>query len=627
MRRTLSIVAAGLALTLPAAGDVTTTGPFAEVAETDGHAAGLPTAITYGAVQTPVVDGSGTFLFASELSGAPAVAGIRDGGIFLGHRGALQLVARAGTAAPGAAGAVWSDVIGGALMLRSGGRIAFPAQLSGPDAAHNGGVWAGTVGHLVLVAREGDPAPGTTAVFASANPDRYFQEKLHLAMNDAGALALRAKLSGTGVTSANDQAIYAGMPGAVALVARLGDPAAAAGGATFHNDGTEGFSPPSITASGKVLFRGHLTGTGVTGQNADGLWYGDPSALGIVVRTGQAMSGTGIPANSTLIGLGAIRPEVDDTGRILFDGISYNGVTAAQAMWLGLPASLAPIAVQGAAAPDDSKGATFSGLFMQRRLNATGQAVFRANLSTSGGDYGLYGWDGATLRRLARTGDQAPGLPAGETFSGTPTDDVYINAAGKVLFRDTTNPTFTQGIWIADVATGDVQLLARNGVTATVEGTPRLFIETDLFTGWDTAGSPPDGRSSPLGDDGTFTLLAQFVDGHLAVLTRSAGGGACTDLASCLASLAADLPDPATAPNSKSRKVAKSLAKLLTAANKAVAKAPTLSGRKQAKQYAAARKSLAKLVAAAAAADAKGRLSATLADVQSAGGGAIAFIP
>jgi hypothetical protein len=630
MGRTLWIAAGAVAIALPAAGDVTPTGPFAEVAETGQRGAGLAASVTYGAIQTPLVDGAGTFLFATELDGETPLAGGRNGGIFLGHRGALQMVAHAGDAAPGAGGAVWSDVIGGALMLRAGGRIAFPAELLGPDAAHNGGVWAGTAGSLTLVAREGDPAPGTTVNYAAGNLDNFFQDTLQLAMNDSGTVALRAKLAGTGVTTANDTAIFSGTPGALALVVRLGLPAPGAGGATYANSGSETFSAPGITASGNLFFRGHLTGTGVTGLNADGLWYGAPGALSLVVRAGLAVSGPGIPAGSTLIGLGAERPVVNDAGQVMFDGPAFNGASFAGAVWLGLPGSLAPIATQGLAAPSDTLGASFSGLFLHHRLNASGQAVFRANLSSGGGDYGLYGWDGATLRRLARTGDQAPGMAAGETFSGLASEDVFLNAAGKVLFRDTTKPSFTQGIWVADVTTGDVQLVASTGVSPTVTGqAARLLIEADLFTPWKTAGSGPDGRASPLGDDGTIAFAGTFIDGHIAVLTKSAGGavGPCTDLASCLAALQGTLPDAAVAPDGKSRKVAKQLAKYFNSANKFAIKAGTTTGRKQTKNYAAARKAVTKLLAVAASADAKARLAANLTDIQTTGNGSLSFIP
>lgn len=496
---------------------------FAKVAEYGDHAVGLPPAVTYSATQMPMVDGTGTFLFASQLDGGSPAIGISDSGVFVGKRGALQLVAHAGDVAPGAGGAVWSNLLPVGWILRANGRVAFPGEIDGADSAHDGGIWAGTVGNLALVAREGDPAPGTTVAFASANNN--FQDGPHLAMNDAGAVAFRAKLAGQGVTTSNDQALYAGTPGALTLVGRLGGAAPDAGGATFAKSGSESFTPPSINTSGQILFRGHLAGTGVTPTNADAIWLGSPASLSIAIRSGDAVAGTAIPQGSTLIGLGAEPPVLNDAGAILFESSTFNGAELRQSVWYDLQGTLTPVAVSGQPVPGDSKAANFAGLYQHLRMNATGQAAFHALLSSSATDWALVGWDGANLRELARTGDQAPGMPLGETFDGVATEAVSLNAAGKVLFRHVTSPSVIQGVWLGDVTTGTVQLIARTGVQATVGGVSRQVIDLTIYNGPDTAGSTQDGRSSPLGDDGTYAILAQFLDGHLAVLTNAGPAG------------------------------------------------------------------------------------------------------
>jgi hypothetical protein len=520
-RKTWITAAAGAAGVLAAARAAEPVPAFSKIAETADKAAGLPAAIRYSAIEMPMVDGAGTFLFAAQLDGGSPPAGIHDSGVFLGRRGALQLVAHAGDIAPGTGGLLWSDLLNVDELLRPGGRVAFSGEVAGADTAHDGGFWAGKIGSLALVAREGDPAPGTTVTYASAG--RYFQGQLHLAMNDSGTVAFRAKLAGTGVTTANDTALFAGTPGALSLVARLGGVAPDAGAATFTKPGTESFSPPSINSSGKILFRGHLTGTGVTATDADAIWLGDPAAPTIALRGGQTVSGPAIPPNSKLIGLGAEPPVLNDAGQILFESSAFDGANLTQAVWVGTPGAFAPIAVSGASVPGDSQGATFAGLYEHLRLNPSGQAAFHALLSSSASDWGLYAWNGVALRGLARTGDQAPGMPPGEKFGTLPGGDVFINSAGKVLFRWTTSPSSIAGVWLADATTGDVQLVARTDVNASVnvDGTPEHIIDLTIYNGPDTAGSAPDGRSSPLGDDGTYALVAQFLDGNLAVLTNA----------------------------------------------------------------------------------------------------------
>jgi hypothetical protein len=104
---------------------------------------------------------------------------------------------------------------------------------------------------------------------------------------------------------------------------------------------------------------------------------------------------------------------------------------------------------------------------------------------------------------------------------------MFLNASGKVLFRAITTPGSITGVWLADPAADTVTLLARTDALAdvTVDGAQEKIIDLILAGGIDTAGSPQDGRSSPLGDDGKFAILAQFLDGHLAVLTNAAGSG------------------------------------------------------------------------------------------------------
>jgi hypothetical protein len=531
MRKTLGWAALTAAVVaIPAAGGVAPN-TFDEVAEFGLRAPGTPSGVTYSAIQMPITDGTGTFLYESDLDGGNLGSGFEDSGVFVGKRGAVQLVARTGVVAPGTGGLQWSKLAGVGQILRPSGKIAFPGELSGAGPTAKGGIWAGSAGNLQLVAREGDSAPGTTLNFASGN--RYFQAGLHLAMNDAGAVALRAQIAGAGVTTANDTALFAGMPGALALFARLGAAAPDAGGATFVKDGSsppEAFTAPSINASGQILFRGHLTGAGVTGTNADAIWFGDPAAPTIAARGGQTVTGAGIAPNSYLLGLGAEAPVLNDAGQILFESPYYDGTNLFQCVWLGPPHAPVVIAKRGQSVPGDSKGASIGSLFMHLRLNGNGQAAFHSMLSTGATDWALLFWDGSALREIWRGGDQAPGMPAGELFdntaTGTPAGDIFLNASGKVLFHATTTPSFIQGVWLWDpAAAGPPQLLARTGVNANIGSTSRLLIDLNFFNTPDATGSTQDGRSSPLGDDGTYAFLGETADDHLIVMTNAGGAG------------------------------------------------------------------------------------------------------
>jgi hypothetical protein len=512
-------VPAAVIVTATAVGDTTTKQTFDVVAETGQRPPGTAAGVTYTEVQTPTTDGTGAFFYEAQLFGAGSA-------VFYGKRGAVQLVAAVNAVAPGAGGLAWNKLLGVGQIVRPSGKLAFMGELANADPSQKGGVWTGVAGNLELLVREGDPAPGAPAGVVFAAGAQYFQGGLHLAMNDAGTVALRATLTGTGVTNANDTAIFAGAPGALALVGRLGSAAPDAGGASFtRSDVThayEVFSPPSMNASGKICFRGHLAGAGVTSTNADAIWFGDPADPKIVVRGGQTVTGPNLPSGAYLIGPVDDPPVINDAGQILFKSSFQDGVNQVQTVWLGTPDAPAAIAMRGQSVPGDSQGSTLGGSILHLRLNGAGQAAFHQTLSSGASDWAAFMWDGSALHEVWRKGDPAPGMPAGETFNGSATEDLFINAQGKVLFRTTTTPSSILGVWLWDPRTGTSQLVARTGADALVGATTRQFKDLLLFSGPDTAGSTQDGRSSPLGDDGTYAIFGETTDQrkHTALLTN-----------------------------------------------------------------------------------------------------------
>jgi hypothetical protein len=517
MRRSFVWIALTAVVVARAAGGVATTNAFDVVAETEGQAPGLPAAVQYSLVQYPITDGTGTFLFESQLRG-----GSGGSAVFVGKRGAVQPVAVTTDAAPGAGGLQWSKLSGVGNILRPTGRVAFQGELDVADTATKGGIWVGMIGNLQLLVREGDPAPGTTLNFAAGA--RYFQDGLHLAMNDAGQIALRAKLAGAGVTTANDQAIFTGTPGALTLVARLGDAAPDVPGATLAKTSTEGLTAPSINASGRILFRGHLAGASVTTTTADAIWFGDPAAPTVAVRGGQPVTGPGIPPNSHIVELGSERPVLNDAGQILFESPYDDGTNLVRCVWLGPPQSPAAIAIRGQSVPGDSQGSTLGGSVLHLRMNGNGHAAFHMTLSSGASDWALFVWDGAALREVWRTGDPAPGMPDGETYGGSATEDIYINELDQVLFRTSTAPSLITGVWLWDPQSGGApRLLARIGGNVTLGTATKVVTDLLLYSGPDAAGSPQDGRGSPLGDDGTYAILGKTADDHLEVLTNAGG--------------------------------------------------------------------------------------------------------
>jgi hypothetical protein len=155
--------------------------------------------------------------FQAELAG-PGVDATNNRGIWVQGRDiGWTLVARTGDPAPGAASGVNFSALGAAL-LNGPGEIAFLGRVSGPGVSANNddGIWAEREGTgLTLVAREGEPAPGTQSGV-------QFSTLLARALNAAGQVAFSARLTGSGFSF--DEGIWAqNRSGELILIARAGE--------------------------------------------------------------------------------------------------------------------------------------------------------------------------------------------------------------------------------------------------------------------------------------------------------------------------------------------------------------------------------------------------------------------
>ena len=175
----------------------------------------------------PVLDNLGNVAFRSDLF-AGDTTNLNNFGLFAWSGGTLNLVARAGGAAPGISGGKFSSTINGELFSQpalSGGKLAFQAGItgSGINSDNNLGIWAGTLSSFQLAARSAQHAPGTPAgvVFGSDSGAGCFEDPL---INSLGQVAFISVLIGPGVNSTNYMGLFATDPsGNLSLVMRLGD--------------------------------------------------------------------------------------------------------------------------------------------------------------------------------------------------------------------------------------------------------------------------------------------------------------------------------------------------------------------------------------------------------------------
>ena len=355
------------------------------------------------------------------------------------------------------------------LVFNNAGQSAFAASITSPTGPISFGVddkaaWAVRSGEVTLVARGGYQAPDapTGVKFAYTRGTFGYGDEFRPALNNFGQVAFLTKLSGSGVTSANNKGIWSEGSGSLAMVARSGNQAPGVpAGANFSGFG---FAPPAFNDGGQTAFFAALAGGGVDATNNQGIWSEGSGSLALVARSGSPAPGT-------------------------------------------------------------PGGVNFSG-FYSPVLNNAGQTAIRANLTGIGvtpseNDLGVWSEGSGSLALVARTGSQSPDTPTKVNFSGF--GDLVLNDAGQLAFLgflvgggvDATND---QGIWATD-ASGALALIARTGASLEVAPGDFRTISQLAFAGG-TGNS--DGRASGFNNRGQLAFKAVFTDESQGIFVSSA---------------------------------------------------------------------------------------------------------
>jgi len=287
----------------------------------EGHQApDTEAAAMFSTLKTPVLNNAGEVAFVGFLRpGTGNVTQNNDGGLWAGPAGSLLLVAREGDHAPGTPNGVAFSSVWGSPAMNNPGQVTFRNALipsvGGTTLLDDEGLWIGTAGALTLLGREGSQAPGLVAgiSFSRSGPTTLFSNP---DLNDVGQVTFTGWFEGPGVDDTNSHAIWAGLPGALQVAVRAGD-AAAGTSSTFSRLFT-----PSINATGQIVFRGVLTtGGNVTGNNDRGIWSGLPGAFDLVTREGDQA-----PAAATGAVFGSLStPSTNALGHVAFEGILATG--------------------------------------------------------------------------------------------------------------------------------------------------------------------------------------------------------------------------------------------------------------------------------------------------------------
>jgi hypothetical protein len=197
-------------------------------------APGFPAGVNHNTFGGYSLNNAGTISFVGTVIGGEFAEADPDrSAIWVGTPGSLQVLARSRTAAPGTGAGVNFRTVG--LPVVGGNTTAFIGTLSGAGVTtdvNDRGIWAGGVGSVQLVARDGDPAAG---IGGGVNYDRTGSEwgtdiqgnrinptSLPV-VGPNGTVAFMSTLTGPGVNTTNDEGIWARYPtGGTHLIARTG---------------------------------------------------------------------------------------------------------------------------------------------------------------------------------------------------------------------------------------------------------------------------------------------------------------------------------------------------------------------------------------------------------------------
>ncbi len=263
-------------------------GSIQAIAQSGQQAPGVPFGTYFSTTGYPTnfapsaMNATGAVAFAGVLSGS-GVTTSNQFGIWAGTPGDVRLVAREGDPAPGIQVPMThvSFLPQGALTpfssvdMNSAGTVVFAA--SAPPVT---GIWSGDASGLHLIAADGQQAPGLANgdVFAfQAFALRYSFALIPPLINAQGAVAFQANLDGTDITSTNNTAIFAGLPGNLHPIVQAGTQAPGApAGTTFLKLGLSlgpAYPDVGLNGLGQVAFAAQLTdGTfGVWGTDRGGI--------------------------------------------------------------------------------------------------------------------------------------------------------------------------------------------------------------------------------------------------------------------------------------------------------------------------------------------------------------------
>lgn len=430
--------------------------------------------------------------------------------LWVGTPGNLALAIHTGDPAPGGETQSFDQIL--EAVVNGNGELLIHATyaLSGQMAGE--GLWVGPAGNLSLLARTGDPAPGTSGLLF----DGFFF--VGGSLDDSGTASTSgfASLAGSDI----QQGAWIGTPGNLTLVGLSGDVVPGVPDNTFY-----GLLPPVLNNTGQSAVAGATINPDQS--IAEGFWVVEPAGLTLVAHTGIPAPGTGgrnysdfllgesngpvpeQPAATETVG-----PIVNQTGQVAFsayvDSIDPLNTIGDQGIWTWDATGLTLVALASDLAPG-AGGAAFLN-FNHVNYNGQGQLAFDASLDVANPalDHGIWFGLPGSFQLLVREGDLAPGT-AGETF-GNVVLGPSMNNAGDIAFYARLKETGVDGAWGGTL--GNLALILREGEFVRIKDGDYRLVQSIAYRDGATAAHATRKRFN---EAGQLALEVTFTDGSTGI--------------------------------------------------------------------------------------------------------------
>ena len=279
---------------------------------------------------------------------------------------------------------------------------------------------------LQKVVVSGEQAAGATSgvVYSS------FEQPM---LNMNGQVAFAGTLSGTGISTANDHAIWSGSTDSINMVARTGDTAPGTDASLAFSS----FDSLTFNNLGQTAFYAEVAKIIPTDLGLNGIWSEGSGTLAPVVISRQIA-----PGIEPVQYFGAFYElRLNDAGQTAFYSNMSDITTTMgdKSIWIHDQDGLKVVAREQGSVPGESTNYVFFGMNPYiLPLNDAGEVIFRSGTRKADGSLSSYTaiWAGSaeTLGPVVSVGDAAPGIES-DVFFAFSINTNNINNAGQAVLR------------------------------------------------------------------------------------------------------------------------------------------------------------------------------------------------